>query len=222
MTPGGGCCIIIVFCVGPRLLEPKCRSDYTAAGDTYGTLHLPMHKPTEKTTVVIGRQKASSLRHGAAVGRAIFGRDGFRLRDGPRTPVPEVLVRGGLRMRRFLVVTIVAAFLVLGTVLSADARGCRRAKRCCTPVTCCAEPTCCAPTACCAEETCCPDPCCRQTCRAKRCGACACCTTRCRPQRRFARRCCSTPCCAPTSCCDSNGGGMPTEVEVEVAPAPAA
>ena len=129
-------------------------------------------------------------------------------------------------MRRFVVIGIVGAFLVLGTVLSADAGGFRHGKRRCKTVSCCAQPT-----ECCAEETCCPDPCCQSTCRVSRCNTRACCTPRFRKARHHGRRFTTSTCCEPTGgcgestggCCGTieNGGSTEVEMDVEEAPEPA-
>jgi len=129
---------------------------------------------------------------------------------------PRGPVRGGFLMRRFVVIGIVGAFLVLGTVLSADAGGFRHGRRCC------AEPT-----ECCAEATCCPDPCCQSTCRVSRCNTSECCTPRFRRARHHTRTFSTSACCAPTggcestgSCCGGNGNGVSSEIEVDVEEAP--
>lgn len=100
-------------------------------------------------------------------------------------------------MRRLVAIGIVGAFLMLGTLLSAEAEAGRHGKRCCAPQSCCPEPACCTPEPCCPEKTC--------------------CTPRFRKARHHRRSCCTTTCCEPIGdSCGTIENGAPMEVDVEV------
>ncbi len=125
-----------------------------------------------------------TVSHAGAGGCATVDQSREALRGGPQTQsfCGTYFFLKGLRMRRFAIVSIAAMFVMLGTVMTAEAGFYRRSRARCAPA--CCAPTCCEPAAC---E---PVACCEQVCCVKRCG-----------HKRRARRCCKPQCCAPTTCC---------------------